>query len=363
MKKIFISLIFIICILSFTGCKKNEVFTIALITDIGDIDDRSFNQGSWEGVQAYAVEYGIPHKYYKPTAKSTDAYISAINLAIANGAKIIVLPGYLFEEAVEISQKAHPAIKFVLIDGNPANATIEDKPGTLESNTYSILYAEEQVGFLAGYAAVMDGHRNLGFMGGLAVPAVIKYGQGFIYGASAAALEEDVEITIHYHYTGNFIASPDVQTTAATMYSEGVTCIFAAGGAVGQSVMAAAELSSNNGKIIGVDVDQSNDSKTVITSATKSLGLSAYRACESYFGGDWEEEVGGQSVILDAATDGVSLTMDTSRFESFSKDDYEVLLNNLIAGLYEIPFQLDKANKENELDVPKVSIIVVGGSA
>ena len=147
MKKIFISLIFIICILSFTGCKKNEVFTIALITDIGDIDDRSFNQGSWEGVQAYAVEYGIPHKYYKPTAKSTDAYISAINLAIANGAKIIVLPGYLFEEAVEISQKAHPAIKFVLIDGNPANATIEDTPGTLESNTYSILYAEEQVGF------------------------------------------------------------------------------------------------------------------------------------------------------------------------------------------------------------------------
>ncbi|NLD25994.1 MAG: BMP family ABC transporter substrate-binding protein [Acholeplasmataceae bacterium] len=359
MKKILFLLI--LSMIVFSGCKKEEKYTIALITDIGDIDDRSFNQGTWEGVQQYAQEYGISHKYYKPTAKSTDAYVSAINLAISNGAKIVVTPGYLFEEAVEISQKAHPEVKFVLIDGNPANATVESKQGTLETNTYSILYAEEQVGFLAGYAAVKDGHTKLGFMGGMAVPAVIKYGQGFIFGASAAAVEEDVDITIQYHYTGNFIASPEVQTTAATMYANGITCIFAAGGAVGQSVMSAAELSSNNGKVIGVDVDQSADSNTVITSATKGLGISAYRALESFFGGDWEAEVGGKSVILDAAKDGVGLTMATSRFTTFNQAAYEELFADLVAEQFSIPYDIDKANKENTLNAPKVSVTVVGG--
>ncbi|HHX81250.1 MAG TPA: BMP family ABC transporter substrate-binding protein [Acholeplasmataceae bacterium] len=355
MKKLFFVFVAVLSVFLLTSCKKEENYPIAMITDIGDIDDKSFNQGTWEGVKEYAEEYGIPHKYYKPTGKDTDSYVAAIELAISNGAKIVITPGFLFEGAINICQKEHPDVKFVLIDGNPANA----EGGSLEKNTYSILYAEEEVGFLAGYAAVLEGHTKLGFMGGMAVPAVVRYGQGFIFGANAAAELLDVDIVMQYHYTGDFEANSKNQTRAAGMYNEGVTIIFACGGAVGQSVMAAAQ--ANNGKVIGVDVDQSAESETVITSATKGIGISAYRALESFFGGDWEEEVGGKSVILDAEKDGVGLIMgENARFTKFTKAEYDELYQNLVDKEFSIPYDLELSNKEDEIVVARVTVTVVG---
>lgn len=154
-----------------------------MITDVGTIDDRSFNQGTWEGIKQYAEEKGITHKYYQPTEQTDDAYLSSIDLAVKNGAKIVVTPGFLFEGPIGIAQDRYPDVTFVLIDGNPT----VDGAIKINSNAVGITYAEEQAGFLVGYAAVKDGFTKLGFMGGMAVPAVKRYGFGFIQGAELAA--------------------------------------------------------------------------------------------------------------------------------------------------------------------------------
>ena len=320
-KAIFFFLMFLTIFLLF-GCERQK-YTIALITDIGDIDDKSFNQGSWEGVLQYVEGKNVTYRYYKPTEQSNDAYISAIDLAVANGAEIIITPGFLFEEPINIAQTRHQNTKFVILDGNPASV------GTLENNTYSVFYAEEQSGYLAGYAAVKDGYRKLAFMGGMAVPAVVRFGYGFVIGADQAAQELAVDIEIKYHYTGGFSANPTVQATAASLYAGGTEVIFACGGAVGQSVMAAAEAA--NRKVIGVDVDQSNESQTVITSAMKGLAASVNQALEIYFSGNWEN-IGGTSVVLDASKEGVGLPMNTSRFNSFNNEQYQTLLNRMKGG-------------------------------
>jgi len=263
-----------------------ETYEIAMITDIGTIDDKSFNQGTWEGVVAFAEANGKTHKYYKPTEQSTDAYLAAIQLAVEGGAKIIVTPGFLFEEPIYLAQDLYEDVYFVLIDGNPHNADYTEY--RTEKNAVGILFAEEQSGYLAGYAAVKDGYTKLGFMGGMAVPAVVRFGYGFVQGAEAAAEEMGISsIDMKYHYTGNFDATPENQTLAASWYAEGTEVIFACGGAVGNSVMSAAEAAG--AKVIGVDVDQSNESETVITSAMKGLGAAVQSVLGDFYNGNFRE--------------------------------------------------------------------------
>ena len=308
------------------GVSDDGTFELALITDIGTIDDKSFNQGSWEGLRDYAVDNGISHKYYQPSEKSTDAYLSAIELAVRGGAKVIVTPGFLFEEPIFIAQDQYPDTHFILIDGVPHNEDYTEF--RTEPNVVGVLYAEEQAGFLAGYAAVKDGSRNLGFMGGMAVPAVVRFGYGFVQGAEHAAQELGLtagEVTINYHYTGGFDATPEVQTLAASWYQSGVDTIFACGGAVGNSVMAAAEQAG--AKVIGVDIDQSGESETVITSAMKGLGASVYSTLEAFYAGSFP---GGETIVMDASNDGVALPMATSRFDSFAQADYDAIFGVLV---------------------------------
>lgn len=298
-------------------------YELALITDVGTIDDKSFNQGAWEGVKKYAEEHSISHKYYQPAEKTTDAYLSAIELAVAGGAKLVVCPGYLFEPAVYQAQDEYPDVKFVLLDGSPNDGT---NFKTAE-NTYSIKYSEQQAGFLAGYAAVKDGYKSLGFMGGMAVPAVIRYGYGFVQGADTAAKEMGLgkdEVTIKYKYLGDFSASPEFQTEAASWYQGGVEVIFAAAGGAGNSVMTAAETA--NGKVIGVDVDQYAESDTVISSAMKELGNSVYDAIDSFYNGTFP---GGTDAVLGAKEKCVGLPMANSKFENFTQADHDALLEKL----------------------------------
>ncbi|MEG0744670.1 MAG: BMP family ABC transporter substrate-binding protein, partial [Erysipelotrichaceae bacterium] len=186
-----------------------------MITDIGTIDDKSFNQGTWEGIKAYAEKNKITHEYYKPTEQSTDAYLAAIELAVQGGAKVVITPGFLFEEPIYIAQDKYPDVNFILIDGNPHDAKGKDyKTG---KNAVGIVFAEEQSGYLAGYAAVKEGYTKLGFMGGMAVPAVTSFGYGFVQGADAAAKELEIDnVNVKYHYTGGFDATPEVQTLASS---------------------------------------------------------------------------------------------------------------------------------------------------
>jgi basic membrane protein A len=316
-------------------------YEIALITDVGDIDDQSFNQGAWEGVEEFAEGNNKTYQYYQPTAVNNTEYVNTIDLAVEGGAKVIVTPGFLFETPIFLAQDEHPDVSFILLDGVPHSADYSEF--RQEDNVLSILYAEEQAGFLAGYATVSDGYTSLGFMGGLAVPAVVKFGVGFMLGAQAAATEENVNVTIQYHYTGDFVASPTVAATAETMYQDGVEVIFAAGGAVGLSVIAEAKKADK--KVIGVDVNQGaggadlaeeadldiEDSKTIITSAMKGLGSSVIQALEAYYD---DEFPGGDVWVQDASNDGVGLPTDEASwgFETFTVAEYDVIFDELAAG-------------------------------
>lgn len=303
---------------------------LALITDVGTIDDKSFNQGAWEGVEAYAKENNITYKYYQPAEQSDTAYINSIDLAVKAGAKVIVCPGFLFEVPIHTVQTQYPDVKFVILDGAPHAG---DYNVEIADNTYSIFYAEEEAGFLAGYSIVKEGYTKLGFMGGMAVPAVVRFGYGFVQGAEYAAHELGLteEVQIKYTYVGNFDASPENQAKASSWYNEGTEVIFACGGAVGNSVMKAAEAAG--AKVIGVDVDQSGESETVITSSMKNLSKSVYDALTAYYGGNFP---GGTSVSLDATVQGVQLPMENSRFEKFTQADYDAIYGKIVAQEIEI---------------------------
>ncbi len=324
---------------------------IALITDVGTIDDKSFNQGSWEGVEQYATENNISHKYYKPTEKSDAACITAIDLAVQGGAKVIVTPGFLFEVPIFKVQDKYPDVKFILLDGAPHDEG--DYTPAISANVLSIFYAEEQAGYLAGYAAVKDGYRNLGFLGGIAVPAVIKYGYGYIQGIDAAAKELGLakdEVTVKYSYAGNFDATPENEAKASSWYNDGTEVIFACGGAVGNSVMKAAEKVEK--AVIGVDVDQSSESKTVITSSMKNLKNSVYEALKTVYDGSFE---GGKSVTLAADTNNVLLAMDTAKFKTFTKEEYDKLYADIASGKITIGKD-DMAESADKLPVELVKV-------
>jgi len=333
MKKIGLILLAFFVLMA-AGCSRKqsgaagETFELALVTDLGTIDDKSFNQGAWEGLVQYASEKNISHKYYQPAEQSDDAYLTAIDLAVRGGAKVIVTPGFLFEAPVFIAQDRYPNVNFILVDGSPHSADYSAfKTGP---NTVGVHYAEDQAGFLAGYAAVKDGNRSLGFVGGMAVPAVVRFGYGFIQGAEFAAVELGLApgaITVNYHYTGAFAATPEAQTLAASWYNSGVDVIFACGGAVGNSVMAAAQQTGK--KVIGVDVDQSGESPTVITSAMKGLGESVYSCISDYYDGKFP---GGKTLVFSAANNGVELPMTTSKFQTFSNSDYDSIFQRLANG-------------------------------
>jgi basic membrane protein A and related proteins len=321
-----------------TGCgSKNTTFQIALITDKGNIDDKSFNQGSWEGVVAFCEENDIKdYQYIKPEEASDAGYLAAIDNAVTAGAKVIVTPGFLFEVPVYTAQTKYPEVKFILLDGAPHTA---DYQYETKANVASIMYAEEQSGYLAGYAAVKDGYTKLGFMGGMAVPAVVAFGYGYLQGVEAAAAElglADGSVAVTYHYTGDFAETDTNKATAKTMYQEGTQVIFACGGSVGKSVMSAA--SESNGKVIGVDVDQRYDSETVITSATKGLGASVKTVLESIYKTKSWDTYAGKTTYFNAANNGVSLPTVVlgddkadafDRFNTFDKAAYDAVYATL----------------------------------
>ena len=282
MKKLLLFVVLLGGVFALASCEAAS-YEIAMITDAGDIDDKSFNQGTWEGIVEFAEENGLTHKYYKPTEVSDDAYVAAIDLAVAGGAQVIVTPGFLFEPAIYEAQSKYPDVIFVLIDGvpHPGDYTTFE----VADNTRSVLFKENESGFLAGYASVMEGFRELGFMGGIAVPAVVRFGLGYVAGAYYAANElgaTDWDFNASYYtYLGDFAPSDAFKNQAAGWYSSGVEVIHAAAGGAGNSVMAAAE-ETTDAYVIGVDVDQSSQSSTVISSAMKALGVVVQQALQEY---------------------------------------------------------------------------------
>ena len=294
-------------------------YQIAFVTDVGSLKDKSFNQGTYDGVKLYAAAAGKSYKYYQPAngneATDDDRY-NAMKLAADNGAEVIVCAGFLQEAALRKAAEEFTDVKFVFIDGSPLNL----------ANVASIAFQEEQCGYLAGYAAVMDGYTKLGFSGGGGGTnaACNRYGYGFVLGADAAAKELGVQVEMNYSwlYGSSFSASNELQTMAAGWYQNGTEVIFACGGSMFQSISAAA--SAEDGKVIGVDVDQSYESPTVITSAMKGIGAAAQQALTAAESEEtWTAFVGDVStaVTLGAAEGAVGLPTDTWALEGWTVEE------------------------------------------
>lgn len=303
-----------------------ESYAIAFVTDIGQLKDKSFNQGTWEGIKRYAKENNKSYKYYQPAnadkATDDDRY-DAMKAAVDNGAEIVVCAGFMQGNALAKAAAEFTTVKFVFIDGWTLGM----------SNVTAVIFKEEQSGYLAGYAAVKEGYTKLGFAGGGGGknPACQRFGYGFIQGANDAAGEKGIKVDMKYswNYGAAFSASADLQGMLEGWYSTGTQVVFACGGSMCNSAFAAA--AANNAKVIGVDVDQSGDSNTVITSAMKGLREGTMFALGKYFDGKWAD-VSDKDANLGAESDAVGLPTDTWSMKNFSVSDYENLFAKVKAG-------------------------------
>lgn len=307
---------------------------IAMITDSGDITDESFNQITWETCVAYGEANGIETQYYKPAEDTDEERINAVDLAVAEGATVVVMPGYLFGPAIAEEQDLYPDVTFIAVDvteGDIVNLAGENV--ALGSNVYICSFQEEQAGYLAGYAAVKDGYTSLGFLGGIAVPAVIRYGFGYIQGINAAAEEMGVDVDVKYYYGGQFYGDDAITARMEGWYADGTQVVFACGGGIYTSAVDAA--AQYDGKVIGVDVDQfPKIGDACITSAMKGLGSAVEAALDAYTSGNWSS-IGGKSEQL-GLTQGDYLGLPTADaswgFKTFTKDEYETVLNGIKDG-------------------------------
>ncbi len=332
-------------------------YEIAFVTDVGQLKDKSFNQGTWEGLKRYAYNNGKSYKYYQPaggdSATDEDRY-DAMKAAAEAGAKVVVCAGFLQGTALERAAREMPETKFIFIDG----WILKDKEGKPLENVASVDYNEEQSGYLAGYAAVKEGYNKLGFSGGGGGTnaACCRFGYGYVQGAQDAAKEENITVDMNFswEYGSSFGASAELQTMINGWYSKGTQVVFVCGGAMCQSVFAAA--SANEGAVIGVDIDQSGESDTVITSATKGIRESVEYVLEKLYSDSWED-IGGKQTTLGAKDDAVALPVNTWKMENFTVEEYEELFDKMKNGEIKVDRDYEKGLKNENFSNVNLNII------
>ena len=323
---------------------------IALVTDVGNIDDESFNQTCYEAMVAYGKEHNIETTYYKPTEDSTEARCISIDQAIKEGANVVVMPGYLFGASIVREQEKYPEVYFIAVDVGAGDLT-EDYATYYDpaANVVCATFAEEQAGYLAGYAVVMDGYTKLGFLGGMAVPAVIRYGYGWLQGARDAAKELGVEVECNYTYAGQF--NPDASITAKMegWYTNGTEIVFACGGGIYASAVEAANI--HGAKVVGVDVDQSYIDACIVTSAMKGLQNVTETILADLEAGKWESTYGGKFITYSLAEGdyvGIPTAESSWRFNNFTMEQYEAVHAKLMSGEIVVDNNSDNVNPEIE---------------
>ena len=316
-----------------------EDMRVAMITDYGDITDQSFNQTTYEAAKAWCDANGVEFTYYKPAGDSTAERVAMVEKADDEGYNVIVMPGYAFGETIAQVEAEYPETKFIALDVSEG-----DLGGTaLTENVYCAVYQEELCGFMAGYAAVKLGYKHLGFLGGMAVPAVVRYGFGFVQGADAAAVELGIagDVSVEYVYGNQFYGDADITAYMDNWYKTlGVEVVFACGGGIYSS---AAEAAAKVGaKVIGVDVDQAaiidgqyGEGMTV-TSAMKGLAATVYTMLSAVVNDQWAN-YGGKVETLglignDPAENYVQIAPSTQFADGFSADDYAALVAKMFAG-------------------------------
>ena len=323
---------------------------VALVTDVGTIDDESFNQATWQGVKAYCEANGIEYTYYQPTEDSTEARCISIDQAIKEGANVVVMPGYLFGASIVREQEKYPDVYFIAVDVGAGDLT-EDYATYYDpaANVVCATFAEEQAGYLAGYAVVMDGYTKLGFLGGMAVPAVIRYGYGWLQGARDAAKELGVEVECNYTYGGQFFGDANITAKMEGWYAGGTEIVFACGGGIYTSAVEAANI--HGAKVVGVDVDQSYIDACIVTSAMKGLQNVTETILGALEAGEWDATYGGKFITYSLSEGdyvGIPTAESSWRFNNFTMEQYEAVHAKLMSGEIVVDNNSDNVNPEIE---------------
>ena len=379
MKKFFALLLSLAMVLALVACGQKDPtpdtpdtpddpqtkveYKVAMITDYGDITDQSFNQTTYEACKAFAEDNSIEFSYFKPAGDNTADRVAMIEKAVNDGFNVIVMPGYAFGGAIVEAAPEFPDVKFIALDvaaGDlletavaKAGETYDYTPENWDlnkyvdmSNVYCAVYQEELCGYMAGYAAVKLGYKNLGFLGGMSVPAVVRYGYGFVQGVDAAAADMGLtDVKVNYIYGGQFFGDADITAVMDTWYQGGTEVVFACGGGIYTSAVDAAK--KVGAKVIGVDVDQAGvianyagvDGMTV-TSAMKGLYPATYDTLTDVIvNGNWEKYVGKiETLGLVSGTDPeanyVQIPMGdgTQWSDSFTQDDYKAMVKDMFDG-------------------------------
>ncbi|MDO4812100.1 MAG: BMP family ABC transporter substrate-binding protein [Eubacteriales bacterium] len=347
MKKFLALLLSAIMVLSLVACGQTDEaqtpddgeaapeYAVAMVTDYGDITDQSFNQTTYEACKAFCEDAGLQFNYYKPASDSDEDRISSIETAIDEGYNVIVMPGYAFANAIKATAGENPEVTFIALDVGEGDFGDYQLP----ENLYSAVYQEELCGYMAGYAAVKLGYKKLGFLGGMAVPAVVRYGYGFVQGADAAAAELGLtDVECKYVYGNQFFGDADITAFMDTWYAGGTEVVFACGGGIFTSAAEAA--AKVGGKVIGVDVDQAaiidggyGEGMTV-TSAMKGLAATVKTLLGQVVDGQF---VGGQIENLGLVSDTpaenyVQIAPSTQFADGFTEADYAALVADMHAG-------------------------------
>ena len=314
-------------------------FSVAMITDYGDITDQSFNQTTYEACKAYCEANGVDFNYYKPAGDSTAERVAMVEAAVDDGYTVVVMPGYAFGETITQVADEYSDITFIALDVGEGD--LGDY--TLPSNVYCAVYQEELCGYMAGYAAVKLGYTHLGFLGGMAVPAVVRYGYGFVQGADAAATETGADVTMEYVYGNQFWGDADITAYMDNWYQTlGVEVVFACGGGIYSSAAEAA--AKVDAKVIGVDVDQAGiidggyGEGMTVTSAMKGLAPTVEHMLTEVAAGNFSN-YGGKIETLglvsgdDPEANYVQIPMESTQWsDSFTQDDYKALVKDMFDG-------------------------------
>ena len=341
-------------------------YKVAMITDYGDITDQSFNQTTYEACKAFAEANGVDFQYFKPAGDNTADRVAMIESAIDQGYNVIVMPGYAFGAAIAETAPKFEDVKFIALDVSAGDL---GEGFVVPANLYCAVYQEELCGYMAGYAAVKLGYKNLGFLGGMAVPAVQRYGYGFVQGVDAAAAELGLtDVKLNYAYGNQFFGDADITAAMDTWYAGGTEVVFACGGGIYTSAVDAAK-KVEGAKVIGVDVDQAGvianyaagegaDAATVegykaltVTSAMKGLYPATYDTLTDVIvNGNWEKysakiDTLGLVSADDPAANYVQIPMESTQWAdgAFTQDDYKALVKAMFDGTLTVSNDTTKA--------------------
>ena len=349
-----------------SGDDTETTYKVAMITDYGDITDQSFNQTTYEACKAFAEANGVDFQYFKPAGDNTADRVAMIESAIDQGYNVIVMPGYAFGAAIAETAPKFEDVKFIALDVSAGDL---GEGFVVPANLYCAVYQEELCGYMAGYAAVKLGYKNLGFLGGMAVPAVQRYGYGFVQGVDAAAAElELTDVKLNYAYGNQFYGDADITAAMDTWYAGGTEVVFACGGGIYTSAVDAAK-KVEGAKVIGVDVDQAGvianyaagegaDAATVegykaltVTSAMKGLYPATYDTLTDVIvNGNWEKysakiDTLGLVSADDPAANYVQIPMESTQWAdgAFTQDDYKALVKAMFDGTLTVSNDTEKA--------------------